>query len=183
VRLQEYTVKYNLNTSKLNKNKINEYKLYAYLSNLFNDILIIDVGTFVGNSALAFANNERNRVITFDINDHIKNKDHKIYSKNNIQFKLDNFMKYEDLIKTSSMMLIDISPHNGINEQEILDFLAEVEYKGLLIFDDIAYFKGMISFWNNIKFKKYNISSVGHWSGTGIVDIYNNHNVKIMQGE
>jgi hypothetical protein len=40
----------------------------------------------------------------------------------------------------------------------------------LLIVDDIQ-FVNMIDFWRSISSPKLDVSSFGHWSGTGIVDI------------
>ena len=40
----------------------------------------------------------------------------------------------------------------------------------LLIMDDIK-FINMIDLWRNIKSPKIDLSSFGHWSGTGVVDI------------
>ena len=43
------------------------YKLLAYLSTLFNNELLIDLGTYRGLSALAMSYNQKNKVFTFDI--------------------------------------------------------------------------------------------------------------------
>ena len=40
-----------------------EYRLYSYLSSLFNDITILDVGTFKGRSAISLSHNDNNKVI------------------------------------------------------------------------------------------------------------------------
>ena len=42
----------------------------------------------------------------------------------------------------------------------------------ILIMDDIK-FMNMINLWNSIKSPKMDISSVGNWTGTGLVDISN----------
>ena len=48
-------------------------------------------------------------------------------------------------------------------------------YKGLIILDDISteltpkYFSGMKKFWDSIPEKKWDITLVGHGSGTGLV--------------
>ena len=43
------------------------YYLLAYLSNLVNNSIIIDLGTHVGTSALALAFNNSNKILTYDI--------------------------------------------------------------------------------------------------------------------
>ena len=50
---------------------IQHYKLLAYLSSLFNDVTIIEIGTHVGESAVALAYNKNNIIYTFDIIDKI----------------------------------------------------------------------------------------------------------------
>ena len=51
--------------------------------------------------------------------------------------------------------------------------LAEVELSNknrLLLIDDVKYFT-MYKVWKKIQSPKLDLSSFGHWSGTGIVDI------------
>jgi tRNA1(Val) A37 N6-methylase TrmN6 len=46
---------------------ISEYRLYAYLSTLFNQTTILDIGTRTGGSALALSYNPKNNVRSYDI--------------------------------------------------------------------------------------------------------------------
>ena len=49
------------------------------------------------------------------------------------------------------------------------DWLIKINYKGLLLFDDIHLNNEMRTFWNNIIHKKEDISHIGHITGTGVV--------------
>ena len=73
-----------------------EYRLYSYISSLFDNITILDIGTLQGRSAISLSFNETNKVISYNIVDQIKNINHKIYSKNNIEFRIKNVL--EDFI-------------------------------------------------------------------------------------
>ena len=59
--------------------------------------------------------------------------------------------------------------HNGIHEKLFYDWLIKINYKGLLLFDDIHLNNEMRTFWNNIIHKKEDISHIGHITGTGVV--------------
>ena len=41
----------------------NEYRLYSYLSTLFNNSVILDIGTYNGRSAISLSHNVSNQVI------------------------------------------------------------------------------------------------------------------------
>lgn len=142
------------------------YKLYAYLSEKFNNSIILDIGSYLGNSAIALSKNKSNTVISYDIID----TDVKKINKKNVIWKTMNFM--EDNIDYSNVkiILIDIEPHDGIEETKMIQFLKEKGWQGILLLDDIHLNENMNSFWNNITSEnKMDITSFGHFSGTGIV--------------
>jgi hypothetical protein len=156
------------------------YRLLAYFSTLFNNINIIEIGTHVGESAIALSYNENNTVYTFDIINKIS-EDKK--SRYNINYIIDDIMtndesrnKWKDIILSSAFIFLDVDPHNGIMEYEFYLFLKENNYQGFVICDDIWYFKDMRdNFWYKIEDNfKYDISYLGHWSGTGIFTFNNN---------
>jgi len=159
------------------KSGTEHYRLLSYISTLFNGINIIDIGTHLGSSALALSYNSSNVVHSFDIvnkvtNEHIKNK-------NNIIFHYDNLfienvsidLQIENLILNSPLIFLDVDPHNGHMETYFYNYLMEKDYKGLIICDDIWYFKEMRdNFWYKIPpNNKYDVTEYGHWSGTGLI--------------
>ena len=203
-------MKYNITTSNLNKldfinsfrNIIDEnhhefyskpgkehYKLLSYFSTLFNNSNILDIGTHMGYSAVALSYNKSNTIYTFDIIDKVDNK---IKNIPNINFCYDNlfdketFYKWKDIILSCPFIFLDVDPHNGFMEIDFINYIKEIGYSGFIICDDIWYFKDMRdNFWYKIEDEyKYDITDIGHWSGTGIItfnkeitfDKYNNDN-------
>ena len=162
-----------------------EYKLYSYITTLFNDITILDIGTHLGTSAVSLSHNENNKVISFDIKNHINNFNHKIYEKKNIEFILDNVLNYlnEDTIKKIKIILIDIN-HVGYQETLILRKLISLKFSGIVILDDIHHPNKLINIqmrklWNNIKLPKFDLTKYGHSSGTGLLLI--NYDLNIIE--
>jgi hypothetical protein len=149
------------------------YRLLAYVSSLFNNSTIFDIGTHQGLSAVSLAYNSTNTIHTFDIDKHdlqfVDNIDNIHFHSDNI-FERDVFMKWAPTILTCPFIFIDIDPHNGEIENELINLLKEINYQGFVIWDDIYYFKEMRNnFWNKIPDNiKYDLTLLGHFSGTGI---------------
>lgn len=171
------------------KSGIQEYRLYSYISTLYNNITILDLGTSHGTSALALSHNINNKVITYDIVDCINNEKHIIYSKPNIEFRIKNVLddlNEEYLLDNAvKVVMIDIDHYGGM-EKKIMDRLYELNYSGIILLDDIFYHpdneinKCMNDLWNSIEYnniQKINITKYAHWSGTGIILMNANINV------
>jgi hypothetical protein len=148
---------------------------YHLLQNLSNDINgkeIFDIGTWMGASALALAANKSNVVHSFDLA-----HAHPLPSRENIVYHLVNIVndtpereQWKDRILASPLIFLDIDPHEGIDEYIFYEWLRDNQYQGTLICDDIRYFEGMRTFWSKIPDEfKTDITSQGHWSGTGMV--------------
>ena len=139
------------------------YRLLMYVSTLYNNEVIFDVGTNKCMSALALSYNKSNRVKTFDII--------KLLPENptvdNIEYILGDSTKDIDLEKCP-VIFLDVD-HDGIYEDIFYDRLKNINWKGILILDDIHLNDPMKKFWNRIEEKKYDITNIGHWSGTGLV--------------
>lgn len=77
------------------------------------------------------------------------------------------------------MIFIDIDPHEGLLEYDMYTWLKGNDYRGIIIFDDVHLAPGhmgvtsghsMREFWNKVDAKyKLDLTSVGHWTGTGLV--------------
>jgi hypothetical protein len=157
------------------------YILLAYLSSLFDNKHIIEIGTHVGESAIALSYNKNNIIYTFDIIDKVSQEKKQV---DNIKFIIDDIMtdtetrdKWKEIILSSAFIFLDVDPHNGFMEYEFYLFLKENNYDGFVICDDIWYFKEMRdNFWYKIPYEyKYDISHLGHWSGTGILTFNPNY--------
>jgi len=88
----------------------------------------------------------------------------------NINYTIDNILsgKYENIINESPFIMLD-TYHDGIFEREFYSYLQLINWKGMLLLDDILLNDPMKEFWNDITEEKYDITNVGHATGTGIV--------------
>ena len=140
------------------------YRLLAWFSHQFNNNTIVDIGSFKGFSAAALSNNPLNKIYSFDICDSVVLNP----IPENVKFIIDSFQNHMELVRNSPIIFYD-TVHDGIHETEFMNWLSYINYTGIVIFDDIYLNNEMIQFWNNIKYKKLDVTSIGHWSGTGIV--------------
>lgn len=153
------------------------YILLSAFSDYFNFSKILDIGTYKGLSALALSYNKTNIVITYDIENNVE-----VEFPENVEYRLcknpENIFYIPELYGTSlyetKLILLDIDPHDGIQEQKFYEYLIESKYDGILVLDDIHLNDEMKKFWNNIEHEKFDISKLGHWSGTGLVNMTNN---------
>ena len=163
-----------------NLSGLNEYRLYSYLSTFFNGITILDIGTYDGRSAISLSHNPTNKVISYDIVNHINNDNHIIYSKPNIKFNIKNVFDdlNEELIKNVKIVMIDIDHYETI-ETSLIKRLKELCFSGIIILDDIDHPDPKMNIcmnrlWNSIQDIKYDFTKYGHLSGTGIVIVNEN---------
>ncbi len=148
------------------KSSVEHYRLLSYLSLSENNITLLDIGTLKGCSALAMSINQTNKVYSFDVG----------YSfdlnqrPENITFLIDDVTKpeYIQIILDSKYILLD-TYHDGSFERIFYNHLKSIGYKGYLLLDDTKLNPEMESFWSDIDLPKKDISSLGHWSGTGVV--------------
>ncbi len=145
---------------------VEHYRLLAYLSTCYTNVSILDVGTYKGCSALALSYNDVNTITSFDVYDYRKLRS----TPENVSFVIGDVVSgnYDELILTSPLIMLD-TDHDGSFEIVFYDHLCNLNYKGLLLLDDIHLNEPMKKFWNLIKQPKQDITSVGHWSGTGVV--------------
>lgn len=140
------------------------YRLLIYISTLFNGDVLFDVGTNACRSAMALSYNVKNNVKSFDVLQIMPVNP----SIPNVEFIIGDCTKNENIYKTP-LIFLDVN-HDGIYENLLYNFLKSVNWKGVLVLDDINLNDEMRDFWRNIKEEKWDITSKGHWSGTGIVN-------------
>ena len=171
------------------------YVILAHLSTYFNDSVIIDLGTLRGESAAALSYNKSNKIYTYDIAhrgeavDRFKNEEYQ-----NIEYIIgdcieNNWMGMpiwdahhyvgeppktdKEIFLSSELIFMDIDPHNGIQEDKVLNFLIYNNWKGVMVCDDIGFgvvgqqHPHMRDWWESITTPKYNISENHYASGTG----------------
>ena len=142
------------------------YRLIAYLSTLFEDSVLFDIGTNLGYSALALSYNTNNTVVSYDV---VECKELGYPEElSMIEYHLGDVRKDSRLL-FSPLIMLD-TEHDGRFEMEFYKYLVEEKYEGLLFLDDIHLNVPMRNFWNSITMPKVDISDLGHWSGSGLVD-------------
>lgn len=157
------------------------YKLLAGLVLELKPKLIIEIGTGRGLSALAmkkYLSPEGSKIITFDLIDwrvfpesYLREDDFK--DKRLMQYT-DNLaeqsaiLRHAQVLGDAEMIFID-GPKDGVTEYKIWENFKMVRFnkKPLFVFDDIRIWE-MLRFWRNISLPKLDLTSFGHWSGTGL---------------
>ena len=150
----------------MSKSGQEHYRLLAYISQKNNWVDILDVGTLKGCSALAFSVNMANKVRSFNVDNELDLNQ----LPSNAEFIIDNVLneKYRSVILGSKYIMLD-TYHDGTFEKEFYDYLVSIDYKGYLLLDDIHLNFEMERFWGLIPKEKYDITNIGHSTGTGVV--------------
>ena len=150
----------------LNTDFKEHYRLIAYLGTLFNDTVIFDIGTNKGCSSLALSYNNTNRIISYDV----VSCTELMYADEltKIEYLIGDARKDARLLNASLIMLDTF--HDGVFEKALYGYLKKNNYKGLLFLDDIRLNQPMEAFWHSITEPKEDLTDLGHWSGSGIVD-------------
>ena len=168
-----------------NPSGMHEYRLYSYLSTFFNNTIILDIGTSHGRSAISLSHNETNKVLSYDIHNHIQNNNHKIYSKGNIEFRIKNVLDdlTPELVSKCKIIMIDIDHYETI-EKQIIDKLKQCGFSGIILLDDIHHpqldmYEAMQKLWKGINLAKFDITKYAHSSGTGLI-LMNTDNIHLI---
>lgn len=150
----------------MSKSGQEHYRLLAHISQTNDLVDILDVGTLKGCSALAFSVNSKNKVRSFNVGNEFDLN----YTPLNAEFIIDNVLNgnYNDIILGSKYIMLD-TYHDGTFEKEFYDHLVSINYKGYLLLDDIHLNFEMERFWGSITKEKYDITNIGHLTGTGVV--------------
>ena len=156
------------------------YKLLSAFVKVLKPTLIVEIGTATGLSALALKKHlpVSSLLATFDIFDW---KDHKnthlveedFYDKRLVQYvddlsNLRNVNKHKNLLEKADIIFIDAT-HDGILEKQLITNFETLNFvkNPLIIMDDIRVWT-MLKMWRELSFPKLDLTSFGHWSGTGI---------------
>lgn len=154
------------------------YKLIAFLAKQFpQNSLFIDIGTAEGHSAAALTANPTARVITYDLLNRITTN-YDTFGKTTIcnhpriDYRIKNCLSESEYmkIKESSLIFLDVDPHDGSQETQIVNMFLSIGFRGVVLCDDIHLNDGMKNWWMNgipSEVKKLDLTAYGHWSGTG----------------
>lgn len=156
------------------------YRLLKGIVNYLNPSLVVEIGTASGMGCVAISQGMENGYIhTYDIcpwdsfDSHLKisQVNTKIFQHVVDLSTSNNFELQRTIFEDADIIFSDASK-DGNFEYVFLNLLSKLEPKKntLLIIDDIK-FVNMIDLWASIKSPKLDLTSLGHWSGTGLVDI------------
>jgi predicted O-methyltransferase YrrM len=153
----------------------NHYRLLYGIVQTIRPKTVVEIGTSYGISALAMkaALPEDGKITTFDLHPKHRYQDS---ADAQLEQRLDDLSTPEglsanaDLLKRADFIFID-SKHDGDQERAFLRGFEEVglDNSPLLAFDDIRHWQ-MLAFWREIERPKLDLTSFGHWTGTGLVD-------------
>ena len=150
-------------------NLLGYYRLLSYLAISFDNCLFIDAGTNKGDSALALSVNSSNIVYSFDIEAKCDND--AVHKAQNIRLRIKNFLTVEEgFLAKSNLIFLDLDPHTGTMEAEIVEKLHSIRYDGILLLDDIYSFKKQ---WDKMEGHKHDVSEFHPETGFGIIDFSN----------
>ncbi|QWC95526.1 hypothetical protein G6733_01785 [Polynucleobacter paneuropaeus] len=157
------------------------YRLLKAITEYMNPKVIVEIGTFTGMGVYSMIQGlNKGKIYTYDIVEWNKFETHleKIYFENGSVTQIiadlsnkNDFILNKDILNSAEMIFLD-APKNVVFEKNFLKFLTELNpvEKRILVIDDIK-FMNMIDLWVNIKSPKVDVTSFGHWTGTGLVDI------------
>lgn len=143
------------------------YRLLSYFATQYNYEILTDLGTNRGASAVALSVNQNNFVYSIDI-ENVKEGEP---LPTNCEYVIGNMLWNSDIfdrVLNSRFIMMDID-HEYHNEIQIYKRLAEREWKGIIVCDDIHLNDPMKKFWNEVSHPKLDITKYGHGSGTGVI--------------
>ena len=159
------------------------YRLLKAIVKIIDPISAVEIGTYTGMGTLSIAQGLGSGCLhTFDIFPWDSMSSHLdqglIDGHRVIQHVTDlslegEFERHKYLFDQADFIFLD-APKDGVFEYKMLELFQTLKPKEgrLLMLDDIR-FVNMIDLWRSIESPKLDITSFGHWSGTGLVDISN----------
>jgi hypothetical protein len=156
------------------------YKLLASVIDILAPRLVIEIGTDRGASSLVMKKflPKNSKIITYDIipwnkimNTGFSENDFDCMLEQKIMdiSKKENYLLESKIISKADFIFVDAAK-DGIMERLLCSFFDNTQFEKppIVLFDDIKFME-MIQIWGEIKHPKIDLTSFGHWSGTGIV--------------
>ena len=157
------------------------YKLLAAFIKRLQPQIVVELGTHLGYSALCMKEfmPKDGTVFTFDIIPWNRFED-TILKENDFDNQLVQYTddltnpvaveKYRSILENADIIFID-ALKDGKQEYQFLENFSKLLFKKkcYFIFDDIRLWN-MLDLWYNIDRPKLDMTSFGHWSGTGLVE-------------
>lgn len=156
------------------------YRLLAALIEEVRPSLVVEIGTATGASCLAMkeALPPQGKIVTYDIipwqrypGSGLRQSDFDgRLEQRVIDLTKDEAIAEIDLLRSADVIFVDAAK-DGQMEQTLCDLFDMIRFHTppLVIFDDTR-LQNMIAIWRTIRHPKLDLTSFGHWSGTGLVE-------------
>lgn len=182
VRLEELASRPQIQANMLLQWPGEHYKMLAALVRVLKPRRIVEIGTLHGWSALAMKEYlpEDGRIDAFDILDWNKFSNSSFrpddFADGRLVYHVDDLTdptvvaKHHNLLANAELVFLD-GPHDGDTECRMIENFRKVTFvrNPLFVFDDIK-INEMLKFWRDLPLPKMDITSLGHYSGTGIAE-------------
>ena len=153
------------------------YRLLTALVRILSPRQVVEIGTFRGGSALALAAGGAQQVTTYDVLSWDAIPGTLLRSEDFVEGRLrqhvgdladsDFFLVEQEIFRAADLIFVD-GPKDGQFEPRLLARLVPILTDSqLLVFDDIR-LMNMLRLWRDLPLPKLDMTSLGHWSGTGI---------------
>ena len=158
------------------------YRLLAALTEVLQPRLAIEIGTYQGVGSLSILHSlpAGSELVTVDIvpweqvyEPALRSSDFQEGRFSQVLGDLGDrafFDSFKPRIEECDLLFID-GPKDVVFERALLAYLEECRLleKALVVLDDIRRWN-MLAIWREIRRPKMDLTSFGHWSGTGLVD-------------
>ncbi len=159
------------------------YRLLAGLTLAVRPKVIVEVGTGGGLSALAMKSQlpQDSKIVTFDIIDWRAGRSFNVLRSADfedgrlVQVVEDLsvpevFERHKSLLSGAQLVFID-GPKDGVTEPRLLAHLGRLEFATgpIMVLDDIRLWR-LLALWRSIPWPKLDLTSFGHFAGTGLVE-------------
>lgn len=155
------------------------YHLLAGVVRCMKPARVTEIGTFTGLSALAILQelDAGAKLTTYDIVPWNEIPDTALrqddFASGRLEQRIgdlanpDVFMKNQEVLLGSELIFVD-GPKDGVFEPAFVHLITNTQRtsRALLIFDDVRLWN-MVGLWADLDLPKLDMTSFGHWSGTG----------------
>lgn len=156
------------------------YKLLAGIVFALQPKKIIEIGTATGLSSLALLKNlpSNGKLISYDLASWEQLPNTVLTEKDFLDQRLEHrvgdlsqedfFTLQSEDLKDADLIFIDAT-HDGILELQIFERFKTLDFTPIIVLDDIRFWT-MLKMWRSIQMPKLDLTSFGHWSGTGLIE-------------
>jgi predicted O-methyltransferase YrrM len=157
------------------------YHLLASIVDILKPKTVIELGTHLGYSSLCMKKYlpEDGSIYTFDVipwngfeNTILRpdDFDHRLIQHLDDTTAVHHFNKHKEIFENADLVFMD-ALKDGIQEYKFLENFKTIRFKNkcLFVFDDIRLWN-MLAIWFDMDKPKFDLTSYGHWSGTGLVE-------------